>query len=69
MSRKIQIVLPAPVALQLQELADGRGEPLATFARQLRARRHRARRDGRQGQSARGVGEQPRLEGRPPAVA
>ena len=35
MSRKIQIVLPEPVALQLQELADGRGEPIATFARQL----------------------------------
>lgn len=35
MSRKIQIVLPEPVARQLQELADGRGEPLATFARQL----------------------------------
>jgi hypothetical protein len=35
MSRKIQIVLPEPVALQLQELADSRGEPLATFARQL----------------------------------
>ena len=35
MSRKIQIVLPEPVAIQLQELADGRGEPLATFARQL----------------------------------
>ncbi len=35
MSRKIQIVLPDPAALQLQLLADGHGEPLATFARHL----------------------------------
>jgi hypothetical protein len=35
MSRKIQIVLPEPVVLELQGLADSRGEPLATFARQL----------------------------------
>jgi hypothetical protein len=35
MSRKLQIVLPDPVATQLEELAAAAGEPLATIARQL----------------------------------
>jgi hypothetical protein len=35
MSRKLQIVLPDPVAAQLEAVAAGSGEPLATIARQL----------------------------------
>jgi hypothetical protein len=35
MSRRLQIVLPDPVGAQLQELAAGAGEPLATLARQM----------------------------------
>ena len=35
MSRKLQIVLPDPVASQLEELALSAGEPLATVARQI----------------------------------
>ncbi|MGO8904212.1 MAG: hypothetical protein ACLQMH_01145 [Solirubrobacteraceae bacterium] len=35
MSRKLQIVLPDPVATQLEELATAAGEPLATIARQI----------------------------------
>ncbi len=35
MSRKLQIVLPDPVATQLEELAVAAGEPLATIARQI----------------------------------
>jgi hypothetical protein len=35
MSRKLQIVLPDPVATQLEELAAAAGEPLATIARQI----------------------------------
>ena len=35
MSRRLQIVLPDPLAAQLQELAAGAGEPLATLARQI----------------------------------
>lgn len=35
MSRKLQIVLPDPIARQLEELAAGAGEPLATVARQM----------------------------------
>jgi hypothetical protein len=34
-SRKLQIVLPDPVATQLEELAAAAGEPLATIARQV----------------------------------
>jgi hypothetical protein len=34
-SRKLQIVLPDPVATQLEDLAVAAGEPLATIARQL----------------------------------
>jgi hypothetical protein len=35
MSKRLQIVLPDPVGAQLQELAAGAGEPLATLARQM----------------------------------
>lgn len=35
MSRKLQIVLPDPVATQLEQLAAAAGEPLATIARQI----------------------------------
>jgi hypothetical protein len=35
MSRRLQIVLPDPLGAQLQELAAGAGEPLATLARQM----------------------------------
>jgi hypothetical protein len=35
MSSRLQIVLPDPVWAQLQELAAGAGEPLATIARQM----------------------------------
>ncbi len=35
MSQRLQIVLPDPVATQLQELAASAGEPLATLAGQL----------------------------------
>ncbi len=35
MSRRLQIVLPDPVAAQLEELATAAGEPLATIARQI----------------------------------
>lgn len=35
MSRKVQVVLPDPVATQLQELAGAAGEPLSTLAAQL----------------------------------
>lgn len=35
MSRKLQIVLPDPVAAQLELLAAAAGEPLATVARQI----------------------------------
>ncbi len=35
MSRKLQIVLPDPVATQLEELSAAAGEPLATVARQI----------------------------------
>ncbi|MGO8907112.1 MAG: hypothetical protein ACLQMH_16055 [Solirubrobacteraceae bacterium] len=35
MSRKLQIVLPDPVARELQELAASAGEPLATVARRI----------------------------------
>jgi len=35
MSRRLQIVLPDPVATQLEELAAAAGEPLATIARQI----------------------------------
>ncbi len=35
MSRRLQIVLPDPVAAQLEELASAAGEPLATIARQI----------------------------------
>ncbi len=35
MSRKLQIVLPEPVAMQLEQLAASAGEPLATVAGQL----------------------------------
>jgi len=34
-SRKLQIVLPDPLARELQELAAGAGEPLATAARRV----------------------------------
>jgi hypothetical protein len=34
-SRKLQIVLPEPVATQLEELAVAAGEPLPTIARQI----------------------------------
>jgi hypothetical protein len=35
MSKRLQIVLPDPVAAQLRELAAGTGEPLATLAGQM----------------------------------
>jgi len=35
MSRRLQIVLPDPVAARLRELADDAGEPLATLATQM----------------------------------
>jgi hypothetical protein len=35
MSRKLQIVLPDPVATRLDDLAAAAGEPLATIARQI----------------------------------
>jgi hypothetical protein len=66
MSRKIQIVLPEPVALQLQELADSRGEPLATFARQLvRDGVALAAKEGRVAASAASAGNPGSRGGRP----
>ena len=35
MSRRLQIMLPDPVATQLEESAAAAGEPLATIARQI----------------------------------
>jgi hypothetical protein len=35
MSKRLQIMLPDPVGAQLQQLAAGAGEPLATLARQM----------------------------------
>ena len=69
MSQRLQIVLPDPVLTQLQELAAGAGEPLATLAARIV-------RDGvapaRRGQQGRCEGAQPRVDtdaGRPTAVA
>ena len=47
MSRRLQIVLPDPVAGQLRELADHAGEPLATLAgRMIRTAVAAASKDG-----------------------
>ena len=70
MSRKLQIVLPDPVARQLAELAAGVGEPLATVARPDRAQTDVAlASEGRQGHGAPGSNRAARARPAAPALA